>query len=198
MIHLLLAYKINPTACGLFFLGSFAPDTFDTRRGDIKEAKNKNHFRSEHDMDVAGMDAALKKFYTEIDKNNPFHMGYFVHLICDMWWYEYLQNHLDWYENIGNEYRIAGVWIRRNLNWVNDVFHKMKLCADDFQSPIPDPTNEEIIMYKNNLISPTLRANDNKADGNPSKILTPEFLETYSNEIAERCNLWVKAMEDVL
>jgi len=189
MIHLLLAHKINPDGCGLYFMGSFAPDVFDNKRSDIRIAKNKNHFR-----DAPDMEAELIKFYSQIDRGNPFHIGYFVHLVCDMWWHDMAEdskNKQGWYNDLKNEYTTVGIWIRRNMPWVDDVFRKMELCPDDFQSPMPDPTNKEIINYTKNLVSLSLRERDNKADGKPSAILTPEFLESYSNEIAERYKLWI-------
>jgi len=197
MIHLLLARKIKPNGCGLYFMGSFAPDIFDSKRSDIRAAKNENHFRN-----VPNMEEALKKFYLQIDKSNPFHEGYFVHLICDMWWYDTIDKFAEdsgnkqvWYDNLKNEYRATGIWIRRNMPWVDDVFHKMEICLDDFQSPMSDPTNVEIISYKNNLVSQSLRDNDAKADGKRPEILTPEFLEDYADEVAERYKLWVAAVE---
>ena len=194
MIHLMLAYEIYPNACGSYFVGSFAPDVFHKNRSDTRLAKNKNHFR-----DVPDMEAALTEFYSQIDRDNPFHEGYFVHLICDMWWYEDIDKLVEsnpckqgWYDNLKNEYRTAGVWIRRNMPWGDDIFNRMSLCSDNFESPMPDPTNEEIVNYKNGLLSPSRRIKDNEVEGEPSAVFTPEFLESYSNSIAKKYKSWVK------
>ncbi|MCL2386559.1 MAG: hypothetical protein FWC89_03310 [Defluviitaleaceae bacterium] len=196
MIHLYLANKINPDGCGLYFMGSFAPDTFDNNRSDVRMAKIKNHFRDTPSGNAE--EAEIIKFYSQIDKDNPFHVGYFVHLLCDLWWHIAIDkiagdsgDRQGWYANLKNEYRVSGIWIRRNMPWVDDVFRKMESCMNDFQSPTPDPTSEEIINYTKGLVSPSLRESDKNSDGKPSTILTPAFLESYSNEIAKRYMLWV-------
>jgi len=196
MIHLYLAHKINPDGCGSYFIGSFAPDTFDNKRGDARAAKRKNHFRDTPTGDTEK--AKLVKFYSQIDKSNPFHIGYFIHLLCDLWWHAAIDKIAEdsgdkqgWYDNLKNEYRTAGIWIRKNMPWVDDVFRKMEACINDFQSPTTDPTREEIASYTKGLLSPSLRESDKNSSGNPPAILTPAFLESYAAENAERYMLWI-------
>jgi hypothetical protein len=185
----MLAHRIKPDACGLYYLGSFAPDAFSDDRADKNTAKNKNHFR-----DVPDAEAALAGFYSRIDRKDPFHEGYFVHLMCDMLYGEFCDRYTkdkEW-GSIYGEYRAAGIWIRRNLPWVADVFNKLKNCPDEFKNPAADPASEEIINYKNGLLSPSVRINDENSDGKPSEVFTPEFLESYADEIAGKYKSWIK------
>jgi hypothetical protein len=193
MIHLLLAHEINPGGCGLYFMGNFAPDNFDKKRGDFKQAKNKNHFR-----DAPDMEAELVSLYSRIDRDNPFHVGYFTHLLMDMWWHEMLDRTADdsgdrqgWYSRINAEYRAAGIWIRKNEPWVAEVFGKIASCPDDFISPAPDPSNAEIIAYKHTLLSSLKRDLADNSEAAPSEYFSPEFLESYSKETAKRYGVWV-------
>ena len=189
MMHLMLAHKINPNGCGVYFMGSFAPDVIDKNRDDIYVAKIKNHlnFRG-----VPNREAVLSEFYSQIDKGDPFHMGCFIHLFCDISCNDEIFAMHGGREKAMQEYRIVGIWIRRNMPWVDDVFEKMRVCSDDFNNPLPDPWNKEIINYKNGLVSPGLRRSDMEADGNPAKVLTPEVLGSYSEQIAERYKLWIR------
>ena len=193
MIHLTLAHKINPDGCGLYYIGSYAPDNFDSKRSDVREAKTKNHFR-----DAPDMEAALREFHAKIDISNPFHVGYFGHLLFDMWWEEiieqfreYCENQQDWFSRLRGEYRITGMWIRRNMPWVRDVFCKME-SVTNFDSPMPDPSNAEILTYKNMLTNPENLIQAMGKEVEPSNFFTPEFLESCSAEYFERYRAWIK------
>lgn len=195
MIHLLLAHKINPNGCGLYFLGSFAPDAFDDKREDKNDAKNTNHFRNATDMEVA-----ITEFYTQIDKSNPFHIGYFVHLICDMWWQDMIDSFRkwhsttpntepNWYKAMMHEYRLSGVYIRQTKPWVNEVFTKMLTQTDSFQSPLPDPSNNEIYARLNKTVN-AWKADKQKPLSTPSAFFTDEYLDMYANEVAQKYMDW--------
>ena len=183
---------MNPDGCGLYYIGSYAPDNFDSKRSDIRKAKTKNHFR-----DAPDMESALRDFYGIIDKNNPFHVGYFGHLLFDMWWEEiieqfcaYCEHQQDWFSRMMDEYRTTGMWIRRNMPWVGDVYRKMEPITN-FNSPMPDPSNAEILAYKNMITNPENLVEAMKKEVEPSKFFTPDFIESCANTYLERYRTWV-------
>jgi len=193
MIHLQIAYKINPSACGHFFMGCFAPDYFEDK-SDIPNPKKQTHLReNRNDLE---WEANIAKFYQQIDKSNPFHMGYVTHLLCDRWFNpEYADDGKLFVnrESRNSEYRIVGRYIRLNAPWVSDVFGKMEQCSDDITYPIPGFSALETIKYKNALISASLRQSDEQAERITPTILTPEFLDKLSDEFAEKYRVWIEA-----
>jgi len=70
-IHLLVAHSIEPEAQNLFWIGNFAPDYTNDR-----ELKDKIHLRDTRDRWNS-----LEKLYLDIDKNNIFNIGWFLHLL---------------------------------------------------------------------------------------------------------------------
>ena len=192
MLHLLLAHKIKPNGCGLYFHGSFAPDQFDSKREDKRAAKNANHFRN-----APCMETALREFYARIDKDNPFHEGYFVHLICDMWWSKdvinkyFYEKDTEWYKLMKTEYRVFGNWARQTLPWVDEVHEKIEASPNDFVLPTPDPSSGETIRYKNTMLRKWKNDKADTIQKPPSNILTHELMDSYSDEIATRYHVWI-------
>lgn len=78
MIHLLVAYEINPKASDSFWVGNIAPDYTNDR-----QLKDEIHFRnSENRLEE------LRQLRNKIDKNNPFESGWLLHLFVDKCWDE--------------------------------------------------------------------------------------------------------------
>jgi len=201
LIHWLLAYKLSPDACGLYYAGNFAPDAIDIREGVTRSDKDKWHLRDGPDRE-----AALKAFYLQIDRNDPFQKGYFVHLFFDMWWdreiisrFEKETESSDWFPVYGNENGVGGAWVYINMPWMDDIVARFKASPTDFKTPLPEPTKDEIIKYNDFMFSPSWKtkydytpARKDNVKKNNNKILTPDFLESYTDIIAERYNDWVK------
>ncbi len=90
VIHLCVAKKINETLKldeRQFYLGSIAPDISKF----IGEAREKTHFITKANSDVPEINLFLVKYRDYLD--DPFVMGYFVHLYTDkLWFSEFIPN----------------------------------------------------------------------------------------------------------
>ena len=147
MIHLHLAYKINPNGCGDYFVGCLAPDFYNK---DIDTSKKNSHLGlnfSRNPSDSFTINARISDFYAGIDKDNPFLMGYLVHLLCDWWYYDYIDknNLFENDEELINDWRLVGRQIRLNAPWVKGCFKKMADCSDNLIYPFPEYTVSEVI-----------------------------------------------------
>ena len=172
-------------------MGCFAPDYFDYT-SDMQKFKRITHLRENKD-DVK-WEANIAQFYRQIDKSNPFHMGYVTHLLCDRWFNPEYADDGKLTENREvrmKEYQIVGRYIRLNAPWVGDVFCKMEQCSDDIVYPIDGFCVSELIKYKNTLISASLRQSDEQAERITPTIFTPELLDKVSDEIAEKYRVWI-------
>lgn len=94
LIHLAVAKKVNEQLKRdnrLLMLGSVAPDISKQ----IGASRNLSHFISELDGgDVPNIDKFLSKYKNYL--NNDFEMGYLIHLLTDVLWFEeFLSNHLN-------------------------------------------------------------------------------------------------------
>lgn len=90
VIHICVAKKINDTLKvneRQFYLGSIAPDISKF----IGEAREKTHFITSADSDVPEINLFLEKYRQYLD--DPFVLGYFVHLYTDKIWFgEFMPN----------------------------------------------------------------------------------------------------------
>ena len=95
IIHICVAKEINKKLKmneKELYLGAIAPDISKQ----IGENKNKSHFLTTSEEDVPNIYQFLNKYKHEL--NNPFNMGYFIHLYTDkIWFAEFLRSKL--YEN---------------------------------------------------------------------------------------------------
>jgi hypothetical protein len=85
IIHLCVAKKINDILNvneKLFMIGSIAPDLSKQ----IDQSKDKSHFLTSHKEDVPDIQSFLHKYKNSL--NNPFNLGYFVHLYTDKIWFD--------------------------------------------------------------------------------------------------------------
>lgn len=85
VIHICVAKKINETLKQnerQFYLGSIAPDISKF----IGEAREKTHFITKTNSDVPEINLFLDKYRNYLD--DPFVMGYFVHLYTDKLWFD--------------------------------------------------------------------------------------------------------------
>lgn len=85
IIHLCIAKEINKYLKmdeNYLLLGSIAPDISKQ----IGETKEISHFLDHsNEDDIPNIDRFLTKYRSEL--NNPFEMGYFIHLLTDKYWF---------------------------------------------------------------------------------------------------------------
>ena len=85
VIHLCVAKEINKYLKmdeNYLLLGSIAPDISKQ----IGETKEISHFLDHtNEDDIPNIDRFLSKYKNEL--NNPFEMGYFIHLLTDKYWF---------------------------------------------------------------------------------------------------------------
>lgn len=85
IIHLCIAKEINKYLKmdeNYLLLGSIAPDISKQ----IGETKEISHFLDHsNEDDIPNIDRFLLKYRSEL--NNPFEMGYFIHLLTDKYWF---------------------------------------------------------------------------------------------------------------
>lgn len=85
VIHLCIAKKMNEKLCineKEFMLGSIAPDLSKQ----LGEDKKSSHFLTSKKDDVPNISEFLNKYKNTL--NNPFNLGYFVHLYTDKIWFD--------------------------------------------------------------------------------------------------------------
>ncbi len=96
IIHLCVAKEINKYLKmdeNYLLLGSIAPDISKQ----IGETKEISHFLDHsNEDDIPNIDRFLTKYRSEL--NNPFEMGYFIHLLTDKYWFrDYVYKFIDRY-----------------------------------------------------------------------------------------------------
>ena len=130
MIHLLVAYEINPKAPDLFWVGNFAPDYTNDR-----QLKDEIHFRN-----VPNRMEALVQFREKIDNKNPFEFGWLLHLFVDACWdeimipafqqkYKDYCNDQDWFIRYRKEITLASHYLYHHIDWAPHIWEQI-LKAD--------------------------------------------------------------------
>ncbi|OQA13321.1 MAG: hypothetical protein BWY64_03677 [bacterium ADurb.Bin363] len=154
MIHLLVAYEINPVASDLFWFGNFAPDYINDRT-----LKDKIHFR-----DNPNRMEALRQFRKKFKNDNSFEAGWLLHLFVDACWDElmippfqqkYKDNPAfqDWFLKYRQEIGLASFYLYHHLEWTSKIWSQI-LNADlsTISRDVPITQNEaelyRSIVYK--------------------------------------------------
>lgn len=86
IIHIAVAKEVNKNLKmneKQIFLGAIAPDISKQ----IGESKVKSHFITNKDNSLPNLELFLKKYQDKLD--NPFIMGYYIHLFTDYLWEKY-------------------------------------------------------------------------------------------------------------
>ena len=86
IIHIAVAKEINKKLNmneKELFLGTIAPDI----RKHLGETKVKSHFLTENSTNLPNLKYFLSKYQSNL--NNPFIMGYYIHLFTDYLWFKY-------------------------------------------------------------------------------------------------------------
>lgn len=158
IIHLCVAKEVNKYLNmdeKELLLGSIAPDISKQ----IGETKEISHFLDHtNEDDIPNIDRFLAKY--QKDLNNPFDMGYFIHLLTDKYWFrDYIYQYISRYTKNETKKKITYTAIRdiiyndyTNINI--DLIDKYNLSLDLFYTEFQEPkTNiKEIPIDKLNIL----------------------------------------------
>lgn len=146
VIHLCVAKEINKYLKmdeNYLLLGSIAPDISKQ----IGETKEISHFLDHtNEDDIPNIDRFLSKYKSEL--NNPFEMGYFIHLLTDKYWFrDYVYKFIERYTQDQVKKKITYTAIKdliyndyTNLNIT--LIDKYNLGLDLFYNEIPLPKSK--------------------------------------------------------
>jgi hypothetical protein len=185
MIHLLVAYQINPTALHPFWIGSIAPDYTDSR-----QLKDQIHFRN-----ISDRMSVLNQFKTKIDRNNPFACGWLLHLFVDACWDEIMiptfqQKYIiqDWFIKYRKETALASFYLFHHMDWTCQIWTQI-LNADlstglqNFSVPQYEIERYSAQVYK--------RHSESKIDS-ISQEYPEDLLLAFSQSTAQKYKQWIK------
>jgi hypothetical protein len=189
IIHLCVAKKVNNYLQKdekLLSLGAIAPDISQQ----IGETKLKSHFLHSIDDPVPDCDCFVKKYYQELD--NPFELGYLIHLLTDKYWFKYylnnfISNHVDSSDLsvIAINKLIYNDYTRLNRDLIDDYMLDLDFFFNDFVYPKSKITEISmakipILINKMSLIIANVDEHKPKLFNEPEII---DFIEHISNQI---------------
>ena len=146
IIHLCVAKEINKYLKmdeNYLLLGSIAPDISKQ----IGETKEISHFLDHsNEDDIPNIDRFLAKYRSEL--NNPFEMGYFIHLLTDKYWFrDYVYKFIERYTQDKIKKNVTYTALKdliyndyTNLNIT--LIDKYNLGLDLFYNEIPLPKSK--------------------------------------------------------
>ena len=186
MVHLLVAYEINPTALASFWVGNFAPDYTNNR-----QLKDEIHFRN-----AFNRMEALKQLRENINNNNPFEAGWLLHLYVDACWDEIMISAFqkkyriqDWFIKYREETALASFYLYHHMDWAPKVWAQI-LKADLSHIPSELPITQcEAEWFRDRLYR---RHSESKIDSISSEY-TEEVLLDFTRKTAYRYGEWMKA-----
>ncbi len=148
IIHLCVAKEVNKYLKmdeNELLLGSIAPDIAKQ----IGQTKEISHFLDyTNEDDIPNIDRFLKKYRDSL--NNPFDMGYFIHLLTDKYWFrDYVYQYIERYTKNNTKKKITYTAIRdviyndyTNIN--TDLIDKytlpLKIFYNEFTRPVSNIT----------------------------------------------------------
>lgn len=148
IIHLCVAKEVNKYLKmneNELLLGSIAPDIAKQ----IGQTKEISHFLDyTNEDDIPNIDRFLKKYRDSL--NNPFDMGYFIHLLTDKYWFrDYVYQYIERYTKNNTKKKITYTAIRdviyndyTNIN--TDLIDKytlpLKIFYSEFTRPVSNIT----------------------------------------------------------
>lgn len=165
IIHLCVAKEINKYLKmdeNYLLLGSIAPDISKQ----IGETKEISHFLDHsNEDDIPNIDRFLAKYRSEL--NNPFEMGYFIHLLTDKYWFrDYVYKFIERYTQdkikknvtytalkdlIYNDYTNLNITLIDNHNLNLDLFYNEIILPESKIIEIP-VDKLDILIEKMGLI----------------------------------------------
>lgn len=151
LIHICVAKKLNETLKvdeKALFLGSIAPDLSKQ----IGLSKEKSHFLSTPKDSIPNTFAFIDKYKDQL--NNPFLLGYFIHLYTDKIWFdEFMRKKV--YE--GSVHLMDGTTISTSPEEI------LKLIYDDYTNlnvQLIDEYNLDLSLFYEDLILPTIEMDE--------------------------------------
>lgn len=158
IIHLCVAKEVNKYLKmdeNSILLGSIAPDIAKQ----IGQTKEISHFLDyTNEDDIPNIDRFLRKYRDSLD--NPFNMGYFIHLLTDKYWFrDYVYQYIERYTKESTKKKITYTAIKdviyndyTNINI--DLIDKYTLPLDLFYSEftIPSTNITEIPVDKLDIL----------------------------------------------
>lgn len=189
MIHLLIAYEIDPKAPDLFWVGNFAPDYTNDR-----QLKDEIHFRN-----TSNRLEALRQFRQKIDTSNSFEAGWLLHLFVDACWDEimisvfrqnYQNNYAsqDWFVKYREETTLASFYLYHHMDWAHQIWAQI-LDADLSTIPTVLPIlQHEAEWYRERLYKRHLESDINSESIEYSEKRLLEFSRETAHKYAE----WMK------
>lgn len=156
VIHMCVAKEINKYLKmdeNILLLGSIAPDISKH----VGETKEISHFLDNpNEDDIPNVSRFLKKYRDYL--NNPFEMGYFIHLLTDKYWFrDYVYKYIERFDSQNKDltYTALKDIIYNDYTNINiDLIDLHNLQLDLFSNEIELPTSKitEIPMDKLNLL----------------------------------------------
>lgn len=180
MTHLLCAKILAPDKPTRFFVGSVSPDCID-----VREYKDRTHFR---DIPIDTRLDALRKMARSLDLTDDYLYAVVYHLFADYTWDTGPQQlHRDLYkgDNWFPDYRFAinecGREIYHRYDWAKTIWDEMAKLDKSEYDLLPEYPADEIYAF-------ILRGRDRQLVPltKPSEIFTPELVDKYAAETAER------------
>jgi hypothetical protein len=185
MIHLAVAHEYDGNGDGLFYFANMAPDYTDARA-----IKDIIHLRDKPDRE-----AALRELRQTLDLENPFELGWLLHLFTDWQWdTRVIPRYRDAYTGDGNwflayrpELGRISFKLFREEPWAREVWEKIGAAElnDTYSLTRSLPVPLELGWFARRV-----RARHERGGDEP-KYFTVEFTENFARETAERFREWL-------
>ena len=180
MTHLLCAKLLVPDAPTRFFVGNISPDCID-----VREFKDRTHFR---DVPESERLDALRAMARRLDLEDPYQLGVIYHLFADYTWdtgpqaaHRAAYRGEDWFHDYRFAINECGREIYRRYPWAKPLWADMAALDESEYSAIGEYPADDIKHF-------ILRGQARSAEAitAPSEFFTPELVDAYCAETAER------------
>jgi len=190
IMHICVAKKVNEYLNmdeKMLYLGTIAPDISKQ----IGESKNKSHFLKDEDIPDVNMFYNKYKDYL----NNPFEMGYYIHLLTDYYWFkEFIPKRI---KNIklkmNNEELklkpgdigkiIYSDYTNLNINLIDHYDLTLKLFYEELE--YPRTRINEIPINKLKVIVDQMGLIVKNSTGNKTIMMEPDDIYAFLDETSE-------------
>lgn len=190
IMHICVAKKVNEYLNmdeKMLYLGTIAPDISKQ----IGESKNKSHFLKDEDIPDVNMFYNKYKDYL----NNPFEMGYYIHLLTDYYWFkEFIPKRI---KNIklkmnNQELKlkpgdigkiIYSDYTNLNINLIDHYDLTLKLFYEELE--YPRTRINEIPINKLKVIVDQMGLIIKNSTGNKTIMMEPDDIYEFLDETAE-------------
>jgi hypothetical protein len=187
MIHLLTAHEINPAAPDLYWVGNFAPD-FTTER----QQKDTIHLRN-----ISNRFEALGQLRATLDPDNPFEMGWLLHLFTDLCWdqeiipkyqqdFEKQYPGQPWFFRYREEIGLASYYLSHHLDWAASIWARIKAADLSAVSSVLPVTSVELEEYRDRVY----RKHTESDPASVSTYFTESAVHRFARETAAKFKEW--------